>query len=250
MTEEVKQLSPVEQRAIEQGWRPKEEFEGDESEFIDAPEFVRRGELFSKIEHQNKELKATRQALETFKQHYSRVKEVEYERALKSLQQVRKQAMVDGETERALDLEEKIDALKEEKEVFTRQAQAPAVQQVEGEAEFTAWVSKNGWYEKDPIMKGAADAIGLEYAKKGWTPDQVLAKVSQDIRKEFPHKFASPAQARPAAVEGSSRTGATKTATVRLSDEQERVAAKLIKIGAMTREEYIADLKKMGELNG
>ena len=37
-----KELSAIEQRAIEMGWRPQEEFNGDEEDFIDAKEFVRR----------------------------------------------------------------------------------------------------------------------------------------------------------------------------------------------------------------
>ena len=73
-----KQFSAIEQKALDQGWRPKEEFDGDPDAFIDAPEFVRRGELFSKIEHQSKELKAVKAALDALKTHHSRVKEVEY----------------------------------------------------------------------------------------------------------------------------------------------------------------------------
>lgn len=107
-----RQLSAIEQKAIEQGWRPKEEFDGDESEFIDAPEFVRRGELFTKIEHQSKELKQVRQALEALKTHHNRVKETEYARALKELEAARKQALVEGEHDRFFALEEKIDEIK------------------------------------------------------------------------------------------------------------------------------------------
>ena len=45
--------------------------------FIDAPEFVRRGELFTKIEKQSKELKAVREALKALGEHHSKVKEME-----------------------------------------------------------------------------------------------------------------------------------------------------------------------------
>ena len=50
-------LSPIEEKAIQMGWRPKDQFEGDEEEFIDAKEFVRRQPLFDRIENQNKQLK-------------------------------------------------------------------------------------------------------------------------------------------------------------------------------------------------
>jgi hypothetical protein len=76
-----KQYTKIQQQAMEQGWVPKEEFQGDEETFIDAAEFVRRGELFGKIEHQNREMKLLRQSLEALKQHHSKTKEVEYQRA-------------------------------------------------------------------------------------------------------------------------------------------------------------------------
>ena len=107
-----KQYSAIEQRAMEQGWRPKEEFQGDPEAFIDAPEFVRRGELFSKIEVTTRELKQVRQALDALKDHHSKVKETEYKRALASLEAARKQALVEGEHERFFALEEKIEEIK------------------------------------------------------------------------------------------------------------------------------------------
>jgi cytochrome c556 len=67
--EQAPQRSDIETRALEMGWRPKEEFEGSEDDFIDAKEFVRRKPLFEKIEHQSKELKQIKQALEACKGH-------------------------------------------------------------------------------------------------------------------------------------------------------------------------------------
>lgn len=46
--------APYEAKALEMGWRPKEEWDGPEEDFIDAKEYVRRKSLFEKIEHQNK----------------------------------------------------------------------------------------------------------------------------------------------------------------------------------------------------
>ena len=51
LEQEAPELSPIEQKAIQMGWRPKEQFEGDEEEFIDAKEFVRRQPLFDRIEN-------------------------------------------------------------------------------------------------------------------------------------------------------------------------------------------------------
>ena len=75
------QYTEVELKAIDQGWVPKDKFEGGEDDFIDAKEFLRRGELFAKIDTQkrelssvNKELHAVKKALGALKEHYGKGK--------------------------------------------------------------------------------------------------------------------------------------------------------------------------------
>lgn len=251
MTEEIKseqteerQFSPVEQKAMEQGWRPKEDFSGDPETFIDAPEFVRRGELFDKIEHQSKELKQVKAALDALKQHHSKVREVEYDRALKALQSARKQALVDGETERFLDLEQRIEEVKEEKATFDAELKSVDTQQ-SGTAnpEFISWMEKNPWYTKDEAMQAYADKLGSKLAAQGHTPSRVLTMVEQEIKKEFAHKFQNQKATRPQAVESSSRGGAKPDSFV-MSEDERSIMRKLVRAGAMSEQEYIAELKK------
>jgi len=90
---EAKPLSRIQEEAINQGWVPKEEFAGEEDEFIDAAEFVRRGELFRKIESQSKEMKELRKALNGLAGHNAKIREVEYKRAVDDLKAQKKTAL-------------------------------------------------------------------------------------------------------------------------------------------------------------
>jgi hypothetical protein len=242
-----REYSPVEIKAIEQGWIPKEEFDGDPEEFIDAPEFVRRGELFGKIEKQSKELKAVRQALEALSAHHSKVKEMEYERALKTLKDARRQATVEGDHERALALEDKIDEVKAEKEQISREAQQAVVHEPEEyTAEFTQWVERNNWYETNKVMRGAADALGKQLYNDGYSPGEVLKMVESEIRKEFAHKFASPATKRATAVEATTRSGATKKDDFSMTAEEREIMRKIVAVTpGFTEADYIKDLKAL-----
>jgi hypothetical protein len=235
-------FTPIQLKAIEQGWIPKEDFDGDEAEFIDAAEFVRRGELFQRIESQSKELKKVRQALDAFKLHHSKVKEAEYERALKSLQEARKQAFVDGEHERAFALEEKIDEIKSEKATVVEQAREVATDDNEYTSEFKVWVDRNSWYENNDTMRATADTLGLKYHKQGLSPQEVLRKVEAEIRKEFSHKFKNPAAERTQAVESATRSGKTTT-SVSMSPEERDIMRKIVATGIMTEAEYIKELQ-------
>lgn len=240
------EYTSIQIKAIEQGWIPKEDFDGDESEFIDAAEFVRRGELFTKIEKQSKELKAVRQALEALSAHHSKVKEMEYERALKSLKEARRQATMDGDHERALTLEDKIDEVKAEKEQIAKEAAKPVVQDSDDtySVEFQAWVNQNGWYETNPVLRKTADALGKDYYNQGHSPAEVLRMVERDIRKEFAHKFVdTPANKRPSAVDGSTRSGGKKD-DFQMSPEERDIMRKIVAVTpGFSEADYIRDLK-------
>ncbi len=241
--EEVK-LTPIQEKAIAQGWKPKDQFEGDEAEFIDAPEFVRRGELFGKIESQSKELKMVRQALDAMKQFQSQIADKEYQRALKSLQETRKQAFADGDTEKAFAIEEQIDEVKEQAAEIRRVAQTPAVQELN--PDFVAWTEKNSWYNTNKAMRAAADAIGVAHARAGLGQQEVLRLVEKEIREEFPHKFTNPNRERPNAVEGSSRSGTSVQRSAPAMNDQERdIMRKIVRSGVMTEAEYLSEFKKM-----
>lgn len=240
-----RQLSAIEQKAIEQGWRPKEEFDGDEAEFIDAPEFVRRGELFTKIEHQSKELKQVRQALEALKTHHSRVKETEYTRALKELEAARKQALVEGEHDRFFALEEKIDEIKEEKAAFDDEVKKVDVAPSSNpnQASFENWLAGNSWYNKDRAMRVFADSLGQELRNSGVSFEKALTQISAEVRKEFSHKFQNQKASRPSAVEAPARNGKSSN-SFQLSDDERNIMRKFVRAGVMSEQEYIAELKK------
>lgn len=238
---EAPKLTPIQEKALEQGWKPKDQFEGDEEEFIDAAEFVRRGELFSKIEHQGKELKAVRNALDALRVHHSRVAENEYNRALKTLQESRKEAIDNGETEKAFEIQDQIDAVKAEK---VQIANVPPVQELN--PDFVKWTERNTWYSKDEDMRHVADKYGMKLHEQGKSPDEVLKAVEAKIKETFPHKFTNPNRDRPNAVENSSRSGrSVSRGNDDLSEDEQQIMRKIVRSGIMTEAQYKAELKKV-----
>jgi hypothetical protein len=243
---EAHEPSPVEQEALAQGWVPKEEFEGDEAKWVDAGEFVRRGELFKKIEHQNRETKALRKALMDFKELHSKVNEAAYQRALRDLKAEYKSANREGDFEKADKLEVEIAAVEAEAVAVKKQIQQVATD-TQIHPEFSTWVAKNDWYATQPHMKTYADQVGINLAQSGATPAEVLKKVEEAVRKEFPNKFTNPNRARPGIVEGTSNKSPSKSEKFELSDQERKVMNNLVSSGVLTKDEYIADLKKLKE---
>lgn len=244
-TNEVDQVrADLEDRARAQGWVPKEEWQGT-SKWRDADEFVERGELFGKIDAQGRALKQTKDALSELTKHYQKVAETEYQRALKDLKAQKKEALEAADADEVLRLEDEIDQLREAKPVAKQAAAEPS----QLHPEFVQWVQTNQWYAgstpKHAAMRAWADTRGNELAAQGIAPADVLKRVAQEARVEFAGNFTNPNRQRASAVEGGGAPG-TKVSSGRfeLSEVEQTIMKKLVGAGALTKEEYIADIKK------
>lgn len=238
------QYSDIELKAMEQGWRPKDEWQGEEADFIDAKEFVRRKPLFDKIEHQHKELKQLKTAFASFKEHYGKVEQAAYERAYKELQTKQKEALKEGDVDTFYAIQEQLDDVKEQAAAL-KENRGSVQQEPEVHPEFKAWIDKNPWYAKHSHMKKFADDYGLELAAKGFSREEVLKKVESAVKEEFPNKFRNPNKDRPGAVESGSRGNAGRGGDgFELTEQERKIMNDLVRGGHITKEKYIADLKK------
>lgn len=238
-------LSPVESKAAEQGWKPKEEWVaegGDPDEWRSAREFVDRGELLKQIHNQNRKLKQVEQGFDALKTHHGVVYEKAYKDALAALKSQRRAAMIDGDLDAVEAIEE---AIEEKKEEFQ---QAKIAEKPVGPApEFVAWVDRNSWYESNEDLREFADFKGISYAKKhpGVDPVAVLKYVEEEVKKKFPEEFGVRRGA-PSPVAGVDKTARKGRADAfELTEQEESIMKNLVRSKTMTKEEYIAELKKV-----
>jgi hypothetical protein len=242
------QLTEIEQRALADGWVPKDQWDGDPDQWRPAKEFVDRGELIKKIESQGRTLKEFKRALEDFGKHHAKVREVEFERALSTLKAQKKDALELGEMDKVVEIDERIDAVKDAKRTATTQPVVNVPDVPEGNPVFDNWTERNSWYKNNAAMRAYADRIGNELgAKGGISPTELLSKVEAEVKKEFAHKFQNPNRERASGVEGSSNRGTgRKSDDIELSDFERRAAERFIRtIPGYTMEKYKSELKKI-----
>ena len=238
--------SPVESKAAEQGWKPKEEWVaegGDPDEWRSAREFVDRGELLKQIHNQNRKFKQMEQGFDALKQHHGVVYEKAYKDAVAALKAQRRAAMIDGDLDAVDVIEEQIEQTKEE----YQSEQAKIKQQPVGpDPQFVTWVEKNTWYESNENLREFADVLGIAYARKnpGIPPAQVLAHVEKEVRSKFPEEFGQRRGA-PSPVAGVDKTSRGRAADgFELTELEESIMKNLVRSKTMTKEEYIKELKK------
>lgn len=245
---EVVELTPVELEAVEEGWQSKEDWVAagkEEGDWRSAKEFKERGELFRRIDSITQELKSTRSAMTALKGHYEKVKDTEFKHAMDTLKAEKRQALTEGDADAVVAIDERIVEVREAQKAV--QSQAVAAPEIH--PDFTSWVGRNTWYNSNNEMRNFADSIGRAYAvdNPGVQPSDVLRYVTTKTKAAFPDQFQNPARSGKGSVEGVPATRTAKAAggDYELNEDESRVMNKLVKSGLITKEKYIADLKKI-----
>lgn len=237
----------VEEQAMQMGWRPKEEWDGDPDEFVDAKEFVSRQKFYDRIDSQNRKIKDLEKTLGVLTEHHKKVYETSYKQALVDLRAQKVKALEEGEYEKVAKIEEQIDETKEKAVIAQQALRQP--QQQGPHPEFMAWVNENRWYAEDAQLRSEADRIGIAYAAlyNDKPAEEIVKYVAKEIKRLHPDKFRNPNKDRASVVEGGAKSKpASKSASdYTLTEDEERTMKTFIRQGIMTKDEYIKELQRV-----
>ena len=255
--------------AESQGWVPKERFRGNESDWVDAEIFVKRGREILPILRKNnenlmKDLNATKEQLKEFreaaeefkkfqKESYER-KAQEYEQRIQNIKESRAQAISDGDGQKvnALDdaLDQAKDELKEAKQAV-RDVNKPSAEPEPSptntiEPGLQVWLDRNTWFGEDRRMTALANGIGesLRIEFPSLKGEQFLEKLDEVLAEEFPTKFGKKQSPASRVESGSGRTGRSSGNAQtydNLPSEAKAACDRFVKQKLMTREQYVAD---------
>lgn len=183
--------------AAREGWVPKDQWRGDEAQWIDAQEFVERGKqvlpiVNAKLRRANQRIEELTSTVTQFKPFMDRAiasERAQKEAAIAELEKVRAKAITDGDG----DTFNRADA-----EINRRRAES--AQPEAADPALNQWLSENNWYGADTAMTVYADHVGQTYRDRfpNASPKDVLDHIGAEVKAEYPHKFRAPA-----AVEGS-----------------------------------------------
>jgi hypothetical protein len=165
------------------------------------------------------------------------------EEGLKLARESHKAAYESGDSDKLLDLTEKIadikydmkslnsEAIKKvttsdsDVEKLTTSATNTSSSQVDPKA--LRWAQSNPWFGKDVAMTGAAYSIDAQLKNEGYDPssEEYYAEVDRRVKESFPHKFE---EEKPRQVVAGVRRGTKNTTNkVRLSESQLAMAQRL-----------------------
>jgi len=259
----------VRQEAESQGWVPKEKFRGNESDWVDADTFVKRGREILPILRKNnenliKDLNATKEQLKEFREAAEEFKKFQreayerkaqdYEKRIQEIKESRAQAISDGDGQKVNALDDALDAakdeLKEAKQAAKDAEKAPTETPASTEIDpgLQQWLDRNTWFGQDKRMTGIVNGIGeslrLEFPLlKG---QAFLEKLDEVLAEEFPGKFGGEKKSPASRVEsGSGRASRGSSSNAQTYDnlpaEAKAACDRFVKQKLMTREQYVAD---------
>lgn len=240
-----------EEIARNKGWRPLEEFEGDQGTWVGAEEFVKREPLFEKIKNQSKELRELRKTIDSMSSHYHKSVEVAVKRAVDDLKAKRREAIELGDVEKVEAIDNEIEKTKNDA------AEAAPAKNADPDIpeEITTWIGENKWYESNDEMRTFAIAYNEQFLRKNpGKLEESLKKTTEAVKRAFPEEFdkRNPKRDLPGAVETPSAAnngGSTKQSVDRLTAEQKLVYNQYVKVHKiMSHEEYFKSLEEIGEL--
>lgn len=164
-------LPTVEELATKLGWKPKDQWEGDETKYRGPVEFIEAGQ-HGKLVREVRELKATTERMaRTAAQTTARMlAEQEAELIAKYDQQVK-----DGDAAAAYATTQEISEVRAAKN--------------EPDPSVADFVSRNPWFNVDPDATDFAAAISARLAQQGKSVKEQLEAAEAGTRKRFPELF-------------------------------------------------------------
>jgi hypothetical protein len=256
-----------ESEARAQGWVAKEEFRGSEDDWVDAETFVRRGKEIMPILRKNnekllKELgeakKAAEEAREAAKE-FREFQKQQFERKTKDLEvqleqlkQAKRDAITNGDGDRAIAIDDAMDDLKEQRleakqDLKAAEDKAKEVPQVTADPALNEWMDRNDWFGKDTRLTGMANGLGVELRREnpGLQGKAFLDKLDEELAAMLPEKFGKKKVQNPmdGAPNGTARPVASsgKKTYANLPADAKAACDKFVKQGLMTKEAYVAE---------
>jgi len=214
------ELSATEATAREQGWTPREQFRGDPNDWIDADEYVKRGDprylrkQLGQTERQLRKLEQSRATDQTaFEQRLTKMEtlnKVQRKKMYGEIEMARRAAVEVGDTaeyDRQNQMEQQL--YQAEQEAGKEPAKEEPAKADEPHPDVKKWVSENSWFTKSKVLNKVAEGIHEQLLEDepGLTITENLAKTRAEVIKRFPEKFskAAPAKNGHSAVESGQR---------------------------------------------
>ena len=171
---------------------------------------------------------------------------------LEQLKQAKRDAITQGDGDRAIAIDDAMDDLKEQRleakeDLKAAEEKAKEVPQITQDPILNTWMEKNDWFGKDSRLTGVANGLGVSLRQENpsLNGQAFLDKLDSELQEMFPEKFGkkrtpNPMEGSPNGTARPSVSSGKKTYN-NLPPEAKAACDKFVKQGLMTKEAYVAE---------
>lgn len=190
-----RKYSNVEQEALTNGWRPKDQFSGNAEDYIEAKEFLDRRELYDKITHQSKALKELKFTVKELADLNKRQQEMLMKEKADYLLQQKRLAIESGNVSEAEKFEEAYHTVAKEvqPQPETKPQQQAVIESPPAAVEFArrniAWFNEDS--PENTNMKNYAikKEAYLNQLYPEWSDERRLMETERAVKEFFSYRF-------------------------------------------------------------
>ena len=207
-------LSPMEQKAYDQGWRPQDDFSGPEDSWKTAKEYVNDGKWLAKIKESNQRVDKIEADFNERLENSNKLNEVRRKAEIAELKKQQRDAVGMSDEDAYDNAQVKIEQLESEK-VDTK----PVV--TNQDPDIASWEAANPWInDLNDERTTVAQGIYNNYAQqnKGATPAQALAHLDGRLSKLYPKDKSNPRREQPNTTETARKSPQRKNRELTMSD--------------------------------
>jgi hypothetical protein len=228
---EQAQADPETEKAISNGWRPKDEWQGDPDDWVSARKFNQTGELMGSIRDLKSRLDKSERSFQSRLDNVNKLHETQQAQLLADLERKRNDAVEMADVDAVNNIQGQIDNLR----------QAPQVQETQQDdsALLDDWNAKNPYIFDQSNPKAAFAQARFNVHSQNMPLSDAIKAMEQDINSAFPEINERRNQA-PAVESGMSRPGQRKERKLTWGDlTPEEVKYYNVARGAWTKDEYL-----------
>ena len=176
-------LSPIEQKAYDQGWRPEDQYDGDKANWKSADRYVSDGEWMTKLKERDQRIERVEREMKERLDNQNKLHEMRRMKELDDLKAKQRQAVDDADTDAYDTTQRQIDELQAQ-EIEPVQPQQPQVDPL-----ITDWVSRNPWIndandDRSAVAMGALQLF--QQSNPNASIQEAINHVEGRVNKMFP----------------------------------------------------------------
>ena len=209
--DELPEMSAMEQKAYDQGWRPQEDFTGPEDHWKTAKEYVKDGEWLSRLKEVNQRADRLEKDFETRLENTNKLNEARRKSEIADLKKQQREAVEMADSTQYDNAQVKIDELEKQPEPVQTNQKDPDV---------AAWEAKNDWINDTKDERTiVAQGIFHNYAQqnKNATAQETLDHLDKRIKELYPTAV-NPRREQPNTTETGKKPAQRKGKELTMSD--------------------------------